>query len=191
MKNNLLYLLLIKIYFIKSFFEEPNTTKVVLNRATKHAFTQSQAKLKLPFLQYLFLTLFLSKKEYCRNEDLSLTQFQWAQLLWMHFHWVILYTFTWFYAFSCDFRTLLHDPQLSSNLHSYNALFNHLFNQNDIIGNFGSERFCTLLYNLKHIYVIFIHSHNVPNTLIWSQAKHSFLFLTHSSFTDSYQTIVF
>ena len=134
MKNDLLYLLLIKIYFIKSFFEEPNTTKAVLNRATKHTFTQSQAKLKLPFSQYLFLNFFLTKKEYCRNEDLSLTQFQWAQLLWMQFRWVILYTFIWFYTFSCDICTLLHDPQLSSNLHSYNALFNHLFNQKDIIG---------------------------------------------------------
>ena len=47
-------------------------TKVVKNRVVWHTFIRSQTKFKLSFLQYLFLTTFLAKKEYYGNEELSL-----------------------------------------------------------------------------------------------------------------------
>ena len=45
-------------------------------------------------------------------------------------------------------------------------------------------RSCALLYDLGHFYVIFVHSHTIPNAHIRSQAKHLYLFLTHNNFTN-------
>ena len=60
----------------------------MLNRVTWHTSIWSQAKLKLPFPQYPFLTLFLTKKEYYGNEDLRLNNL-------VHFY-MILYNLIWF-----------------------------------------------------------------------------------------------
>ena len=51
----------------------PLLAKVVLNRATWYTFTQSQAKPKLPFPQYPFLTVFFNQKRALRNENLGLS----------------------------------------------------------------------------------------------------------------------
>ena len=50
-------------------------SQVVLNRSNWHTFTQSQAKLKLSFPQYPFLTVFFNQKRVLRNENLSLIIF--------------------------------------------------------------------------------------------------------------------
>ena len=84
----------------------------MLNRVTWHTSIWSQAKLKLPFPQYPFLTLFLTKKEYYGNEDLSLnavllsaallnaiplSNLVYFYMIFEHSH-VVSKTFTWSHA---------------------------------------------------------------------------------------------
>ena len=80
----------------------PFLVKVVLNRATWYTFTQSQAKPKLPFPQYPFLTVFFNQKRVLRNENLSLSNL-------VHFY-TILDTFVRFPYTIIRSWTLPYDP---------------------------------------------------------------------------------